>query len=74
MPMLGFRELIGSDTNLVTSRHVMGREKASLPFDVRCSKTPLLNNRNIVSRALDCRAEVMSSSPGPNQYLRCENN
>ena len=42
MPMLGFRELIGSDTNLVTSRHIMGREKASLPFDVRCSKTPLL--------------------------------
>ena len=42
MLMLGFRELIGSDTNLVTSRHIMGREKASLPFDVRCSKTPLL--------------------------------
>ena len=34
----------------------------------------LLNNCNIVSRALDCRAEVMSSIPGPNQYLRCENN
>ena len=43
MLMLGFRELIGSDTNLVTSRHIMGREKASLPFDVRCSKTPLLS-------------------------------
>ena len=42
MLILGLRGLIGSDTDLVTSRHIMEREKASLLFDVRCSKTPLL--------------------------------
>jgi len=69
-------------------RHAAGREKrslerekASLPVDVGCYKTPLLKLYLTTAASvaqlvepLTAEREVMGSIPGPNQYLRCENN
>ena len=54
-----------SNTNFISSRHIK-REKSSLPFDVRRSKTSLLNN--YFTRLVCCKCRT---GPDPTLILGC---